>query len=171
MRFSILVLFFNIILFQCAYPRHMLIGDMDNTTAKKKHFRIMVSERGYDFEQGLAIAQVGLLAANAESNAGNIRNIEYVKLAIALSTMGPTTGRKLFNSAYTDQLADIIFQHCKSGNIVNLRSIRESLAQYPVVSGEVVRIEGDCLDVPKIVEETKDSKETKASKETKWIKP
>lgn len=141
---------------------------MDNTTTKRKHFRILVSERGYDFEQGIAIAQVGLLAANAETNAGNIRDLEYVKLAIALSTMGPTTGRKLFNSSYTDQLAEIIFQHCKSGKIVNLRNIRESLAQYPVVSGEVVRIEGDCLDVPKPVDDTQERKD---SKETKWIKP
>ena len=87
----------------------------------------------------------GMLATNSKANMEGVRQLEYVKLAIALSTMGPVTGRKTFNSTYADDLTDVIYQHCKSGKIVNLKSIRES-ARYPVVSGEIIRIEGDCLE-------------------------
>lgn len=141
----VLVIFSVALLLQCAFPHRYTIGDIDNTSSKRKHFQIMVSELGYNFEEGLTIAQGALYASNSEANMESIRDIEYVKTAIALSTMGPVTGRKVFNGKYADELTNIIYQHCKSGKIVNLQNIRES-AKYPVVSGEIVRIEGDCLE-------------------------
>jgi hypothetical protein len=129
----------------CAIPHRYTMGDLDATSAPKKHFKIIVSERGYNFEGGITIAQVGLLSANRSANLEGAKDLEYLKLLIAVSTMGPVTGQKLFNSDYANEMSDIIFQHCKSGKIINLQSIRES-AVYPVVSGEIVRIEGDCLE-------------------------
>ncbi|MBP7281280.1 MAG: hypothetical protein KBA66_06885 [Leptospiraceae bacterium] len=142
MRLTLLTVLF---LIQCAFPHRFTMGDLDGTISKKKHFQVMVSETGFNFEQGIAIAQAGMLATNSKANMEGVRQLEYVKLAIALSTMGPVTGRKTFNSTYADDLTDVIYQHCKSGKIVNLKSIRES-ARYPVVSGEIIRIEGDCLE-------------------------
>ena len=142
MRFTYLLIVF---LIHCAFPHHFTMGDLDGTSGKRNHFQVLVSETGFSFEEGLTIAQAGLLAANRNANMNTARDIQYVKTIIALSTMGPVTGRKTFNNTYADELADIVYQHCKSGKIVNLKNIRES-ARYPVVSGEIVRIEGDCLE-------------------------
>jgi hypothetical protein len=138
---------FSLILFafSCAFPHNITFGDIDNTSSKRKPFKVLISERGYDFAQGIEIAQAGLLAANTKANMDSVRELQYVKLIIDLSTMGPVTGRKSFNGDYANGLTDIIFQHCKSGKIVNLKNIRES-AIYPVVSGEIIRIEGECLE-------------------------
>jgi hypothetical protein len=129
----------------CAIPHRYTIGDLDATNAPKKHFKILVSERGYNFESGITVVQAGLLSANQSANMEAARDLEFVKILITLSTMGPVTGRKTFNSNYANDLSDIIYQHCRSGKIINLQSIRES-AVYPVVSGEIARIEGDCLE-------------------------
>lgn len=143
MKTTILITIFLVI--QCAFPHNYRLGDIDNTSSSRKHFKIMVSERGYDFGEGISIAQGGLYLANKTENMESIRDLEYVKLVLDLMTMGPVTGRKVFNSKYADNLTEIIFQHCKSGKFVNLKQIRES-AIYPVVSGEIIRIEGDCLE-------------------------
>jgi hypothetical protein len=129
----------------CAIPHRYTMGDLDATNAPKKHFKIIISERGYNFEGGITIVQAGLLSSNQSANLESAKDLEYLKLLIAVSTMGPVTGQKLFNSDYANEMSDIIFQHCKTGKIINLQSIRES-AVYPVISGEIVRIEGDCLE-------------------------
>jgi hypothetical protein len=129
----------------CAFPYRYSIGDLDNTSSKRKHFQILVSETGVNFEEAIGIAQVGMYATNRRENTEGIRNLEYIKILIQLSTMGPTTGRKLYNSDYADRLGEVILKNCPSGKVVNLRNIREA-ARYPVVSGEIVRIEGDCLE-------------------------
>ncbi len=143
MKLTILIM--TIFLGQCAFPHKYTLGDIDNTSSGRKPFKIMLSERGYDFGEGVTIAQAGLYLANKEGNVEAIRDLQYVKLVLDLMTMGPVTGRKVFNSKYADNLTEIIFQHCKSGKFVNLRQYRES-AVYPVVSGEIIRIQGDCLD-------------------------
>jgi hypothetical protein len=145
MRVLFPFLFLLVSLTQCAFPYRYSIGDLDNTSSRKKHFQILVSERGYNFGEAIGVAQVGLYAANRDQNVEGIRNLEYIKVLIQLSTMGPTTGQKLYNSDYADQLGEIILKFCPSGKVVNLRNIREA-ARYPVVSGEIVRIEGDCLE-------------------------
>jgi hypothetical protein len=145
MKFSSIIIFILGFLFQCSIPYRYTIGDLDNTSIRKKHFQILVSETGINFEEGIGIVQGGLYLRNPSPNYSRNKNMEYIKILIFLSTMGPTTGQKLLNSNFADKLGDVIQKNCPSGNVVNLRNIREA-AKYPVVSGEIVRIEGDCLE-------------------------
>ncbi|WP_411821694.1 hypothetical protein [Leptospira sp. 'Mane'] len=130
---------------QCAVLHHYSLGDIDNRTPHLKRFKVMVSEKGININEGLALVQGGLYASNSSSNADAIRDIEYVKLIITLSTMGPRTGAMTFVKNYTDTIPDLIYKECPSGNITGLQSIRET-AKYPVITGEIIRIEGYCRD-------------------------
>ena len=145
MKFSSIIIFILGFLFQCSIPYRYTIGDLDNTSSRKKSFQIIVSETGINFEEGIGVAQGGLYLGNPGQNSRGNKNLAYLKILIFLSTMGPTTGQKILNSNYADKLGDVIQKNCPSGRVVNLRNIREA-ARYPVVSGEIVRIEGDCLE-------------------------
>ncbi|TGN07022.1 hypothetical protein [Leptospira ilyithenensis] len=143
---NFLYLLLPVFLTGCAVLHHYSLGDIDNrSSSKPKPFTIMVSEKGINLNEGLALVQGGLYASNSSSNADAIKDIEYVKLMITLSTMGPRTGAMTFVKNYTDTIPDLLYKECPSGNITGLRSVRET-AQYPVITGEIIKIEGYCLD-------------------------
>ena len=61
---------------------------------------------------------------------------------IALQT-GPKTGKPVFTEKYSDKIIHELRTECPSGRITGLTMVRET-AEYPVVSGEIVKVVGYC---------------------------
>ncbi|MDV6237217.1 hypothetical protein CH379_016410 [Leptospira ellisii] len=129
----------------CAVLHNYTLGEIDNRSANKKPFEILVSQTGFRFEEGISLVQAGLAGKGGHANDQSIRELEFAKLIIELSTMGPVTGGKVFTDKYADEIPKLIYERCPSGNVTGLRSVRET-ARYPVISGEIVKIEGFCIE-------------------------
>ncbi|TGK36452.1 hypothetical protein EHQ12_10495 [Leptospira gomenensis] len=134
-----------LLVYNCAVLHNYTLGEIDNRSANKKPFQILVSQTGFKLEEGISLAQAGLASKGGHANDQSIRELEFAKLIIELSTMGPVTGGKVLNDKYADEIPKLIYERCPSGNITGLRSIRET-AHYPVISGEIVKIEGFCIE-------------------------
>ena len=61
-----------------------------------------------------------------------------------LFQFGPRTGTPVFNEFYVRDLAERLQEKCKKGRLANIVSMRES-REYPVIKGEIVRIDARCL--------------------------
>jgi hypothetical protein len=126
------------LLSSCAVVHHVQVGDIESKrNYVRMPFEMKVSETGIDFQQAGNLTQ-----ALAKNQAGN--QVKQIADIIALFQMGPITGNPIFNEKYADGLAKSIYTKCPSGNITGLVMIRET-AKYPVVSGEIMKIKGYCL--------------------------
>ena len=122
----------------CAVLHSVQLGDIDSTTVlNERPFDIKVSEFGLNTEDAIAIGEAIASHAGRGEEAGAIGDI------IELFQMGPRTGNPTFTKKFSDHVGALLIQECPSGKITGLMAIRET-AQYPVVSGEIVRISGDC---------------------------
>ncbi len=124
----------------CAYVHHVQVGDIENKKGFiKRPFEMKVSETGVDFQQAASLVNAVSRDRKVGQDAKRIADI------IALFQMGPRTGKPVFNDVYADSLAKSIYEKCPSGEITGLVMIRE-MNSYPVVSGEIVKIKGYCLE-------------------------
>lgn len=140
---TLLLVFFFV---DCAVLYQHHLGDIDNTVKNKKPFTIIVSHLG------IAIGDVALSAevvgrTNHWSNA-NLRQFQIIKDIIEISNMGPRTGLRVFSDTYMDKIMDEIYKKCPSGMITDLSSTRE-MARYPMISGEIAKITGNCIETQK----------------------
>ena len=120
------------------------MGEIDSSKGKLKRFEIMKSHLGITVSEGIIIADKGLKATKSiKSNQSDA--LKIIALIYELSNMGPRTGRQTYSDTYLDSLAGEILKKCPSGNITGLMSIRE-VAVYPVVSGEIGKIVGYCIE-------------------------
>lgn len=123
----------------CAFLHHAQVGEI---RYKKDHvrmpFELKVSETGVDMNE---IANLSGALSNGNDAAGSAQSVAEV---VALFQMGPRTGKPTYNEKYADKLATEIYQKCPSGDITGLVMIRE-MASYPVISGEIIKIKGYCL--------------------------
>ena len=123
----------------CAVLHSVQVGDIDSQTILGgEPFLIKVSELGLNTEDVVAIGQA------LAKNSGSADEVGAVGDIIELFQMGPRTGNPTFTDEYTDTIRNILLQECPSGQITGLMAIRET-AQYPVVSGEIVRVVGHCI--------------------------
>ncbi len=122
----------------CARLDQMQMGSLDQSQGKLTPVSFSVNELGLDMAGGAEIARQ-LTKGQASQNAQAVRDI------LALINMGPRTGNPVFDDSYSDQLLISIQQQCPSGQLTGLRSIREGIAYGPV-SGEVVRVDGYCIN-------------------------
>lgn len=139
--------------FGCAFLHHAQVGQIDNRdSSKSTKFDIKVSEMGVSTEE------IGKLARATKSADGDkLGNIAEI---VAMFQMGPKTGAPVYNPGYAEKLILEIYKRCPTGKVTGLMSIRET-RKYPVISGEIVKITGYCI-------ETENSKMTQAPKvETK----
>lgn len=122
----------------CAVLHHVQVGEFDNR-APGRAFEIKVSETGVDLNEARQIQQ-SLFKDSREANA-----IGDAAAIIALFQMGPVTGNPVYTSKYAENILRAIREECPSGKITGLMSVRET-RKYPVVSGEIVKVNGICLD-------------------------
>lgn len=133
------VLLLLTLLQSCAFLHHAQVGEI---RYKKNHvrmpFELKVSETGIDMKE---LADVSGALSNGNDMAGSTKSIADI---VSMFQMGPRTGKPVYNEKYADKLAKAIYQKCPSGDITGLVMIRE-MASYPVVSGEIIKIKGYCL--------------------------
>lgn len=119
----------------CAYLHHVQLGEIDNR-GKLKPFDIKINETGVSVGEALSVASA--FAGKADG-----RNMGELGEMWGYFHMGPTTGKPVFNDEYAERLVHILYKECPSGKITGLVAIRETM-NYPVISGEIVRITGYC---------------------------
>ena len=123
----------------CTTIHSVQLGNIDSQTLlTSKPFEIKVNEIGVNTEDAVAIAETIATATGHGEEVSTIGDI------IELFQMGPRTGNPVFNVQYSDKIAEKLTQECPSGRITGLMSIRET-AEYPVISGEIVRLVGYCM--------------------------
>ena len=118
----------------CAYVYQVQVGDIDDRESfEPTPFVIRVSETGVSLED------LGEIAQRLGSDSGK-EGAEFLKMI----QMGPTTGNPVYNERYAEDLLLLIKQKCPDGRVNGLTSIREQ-RKYPAISGEIVKISGNCL--------------------------
>ena len=126
-----------ILLSSCAVSHHVQVGEIERPKGKDlKPFEILVSETGFN------VQEAGELMSAVTKDQGRSQEIANI---IALFQVGPTTGKQVYNEKYADVIPDLILKKCPTGKVTGLLMIRES-NQYPVVSGEIVKITGYCIN-------------------------
>ncbi len=116
------------------------LGEIDSRVVLKgRKFQVLVSETGFNLDE-----MAGILR-HSTTHAGTQTQIAEVQAIIGLFQMGPRTGNQVMNETYADNMIDLLRKECPKGRISGLMSIRET-AKYPVISGEVVRLTGYCLE-------------------------
>ncbi len=139
MRLSVCLMVF-LFLSGCAFMHSTQLGEIDSRVISKgRKFQILVSETGFNLDEA-----AGILRATT-SHAQTQQQIGQVQAVIGLFQMGPRTGNQVMSETYADGLFDMIRKECPKGRISGLMSVRES-AKYPVVSGEIVKLTGYCLE-------------------------
>ena len=129
-----LLLLLIMFLHSCAYVYQVQVGDIDDRESfEPTPFVIRVSETGVNLEE------VGDIAQALGSDSGK-EGAEFLKMI----QIGPTTGNPVYNERYAEDLLLLIKQKCPDGRVSGLTSIREQ-KKYPVISGEIVKITGNCL--------------------------
>jgi len=122
----------------CAIMHATQLGEIDSATVLNgQPFEIRVSELGLSLEDAAMIGEAVAKQYGYGAEAGAGGDI------IALFQTGPKTGNPVFRDDYTDHIGDLLAQECPSGKVTGLMAIRET-AQYPVISGEIVRLIGYC---------------------------
>lgn len=133
-----LVLLLAGLLSSCAALHHVQIGEVvDHPGFVAKPFEVKFSETGINLDEAKDIAKV--FANDKQSE-----ELESLRNFIALFQMGPTTGNPVYVKDYAKNLIQVLYEKCPSGRVTGLTSIRET-RKYPVISGEIVKVTGYCL--------------------------
>ncbi|MFT4906681.1 MAG: hypothetical protein ACI978_000754 [Oleispira sp.] len=122
----------------CARLDHVQISDIDQSQGRLTPISVKISNTGFSAAQTVAIASELAQSDSAKDNLGDLAAI------LALINMGPTTGNPVYNDRYAENILMQLHQQCASGKITAIRNIREALSYGPV-SGEIVRIDADCI--------------------------
>lgn len=138
MRFFILLSF--LFLSSCAVLHRTQLSDIHSEAVlKSKKFEILLSETGINLQEATDIAK------SLTNHQKTSKDMKALNDAIAMFQMGPRTGNMVFNDTYPDAIVPTLLQKCPSGRISGLLSVRET-NKYPVVSGEIVKVVGYCLN-------------------------
>ncbi|MFT4763662.1 MAG: hypothetical protein ACI9OH_000751 [Oleispira sp.] len=122
----------------CARLDHVQISDIDQSQGRLTPISVKISNTGFSAAQTVAITSELAQSDSAKDNLGDLAAI------LALINMGPTTGNPVYNDRYAENILMQLHQQCASGKITAIRNIREALSYGPV-SGEIVRIDADCI--------------------------
>ena len=90
-------------------------------------------------ETGINLEEVEKFAEALGSDSGK-EGAEFLKMI----QIGPTTGNPVYNERYAEDLLLLIKQKCPDGRVSGLTSIREQ-RKYTAISGEIIKINGNCL--------------------------
>lgn len=124
----------------CAIMHSTQLGEIDSKVISKgRKFQILVSETGFNLDEA------GSILRHSTQHAQTRNEIAQVQAIIGLFQMGPRTGNQVMTDAYADGMFDLLRKECPKGRISGLNSIRET-AKYPVISGEIVKLTGYCLE-------------------------
>ena len=125
------------LLSSCAVLHHVQIGDVDGRKGyKRQAIDIKVSENGVNLKE------LEALSRSFQSKSGDQGGDALA--FVQLFQMGPRTGNPVYDASYARNLREMIEAACPNGHPSHLSMIREN-RKYPVISGEIVKVEGYCL--------------------------
>ncbi|MBF0441316.1 MAG: hypothetical protein HQK54_05375 [Oligoflexales bacterium] len=124
----------------CAALFKVQLSDVES--AKARPVSIKVSETTVNLREISAIMKGVGKGVGSKSMEGAGKAVEYYTMFMQ---WGPKTGTPVYNEGYVRDMADRLSAECKSGRLTNITSIREA-REYPVVKGEIVRIDGYCVN-------------------------
>lgn len=135
-----LVLPLSFLLQSCAVLHKAQLGDIDGRSGKKgTPISVKVSETTVDFGEAARIAHnIGGSKSGASALGDAASTYE------AYFQYGPRTGTPVFNELYARSVPNELAEKCPGGHITDMISIRETRA-YPVVKGEIVRVDAVCI--------------------------
>lgn len=119
----------------CAELHNVSYGEIE--AGRGRPFEIMVSETGVNVGEAASMAR----SLNGTSGGRQGSSAEDI---ISLFQTGPKTGNPVFNDTYADRLHEDLTRACPTMRIHHLIVTRET-QKYPVISGEIVKIKGECL--------------------------
>ena len=123
----------------CSQLHHVQVSNIDQSRGKLTPFTVQVNELGFD------AAQTVQIGADVAKSASTSEDLEFIAFILAISNFGPKTGNPVYNDNYAEQILVEVVKACPSRKITGLTSIREATNIGPV-SGEVVRINGYCIN-------------------------
>jgi len=134
----VLIMSLILICSSCARLDHIQISDIDQSQGDLKPISVKLSDTGFNASEAVAITGELAQSESAKENLGDLAAI------LALINMGPSTGNPVYNDRYAENILQQLHQQCPTGKITALRNIREARSYGPV-SGEIVRIDADCI--------------------------
>ncbi|MCX6111384.1 MAG: hypothetical protein NTZ90_17450 [Proteobacteria bacterium] len=126
----------------CAVLHKIQLSDVEPVPAGKgTPISVKVSETTVDFRELGAIANIAGKSAHSGALSGVGRALGAYT---TLFQFGPRTGTPVFNEFYARAVPDLLVEKCPHGRLTNIISIRETRS-YPVVKGEIIRIDALCV--------------------------
>lgn len=124
----------------CAALHKTQLGDVE-PAEHAKHISVKVSETTLDLRELASLAKLGGHAFNSRGLTNTGKGLDAYT---TLFQFGPRTGTPVYNELYARYVPELLREKCPKGRLANILSVRES-RNYPVVKGEIVRIEADCI--------------------------
>lgn len=122
----------------CVRAHQVQLSDVDaQAVSRGQRFEVLISETGVNLEEAAEVAKIFVGSRSEE--------IDQAQDVVEMFQMGPRTGDPVYHEGYADALFEAIRAKCPHGQISGLLSVRET-ADYPVVSGEIVKVTGYCLE-------------------------
>lgn len=123
----------------CAALHRVMLSDVESRAGGRR-ISVKVSETTVDLGE-LADTAKFLGKASGEQGLGAAGDIiEYYQLFFQ---WGPRTGVPVFNEKYARKVPEMLEAKCPGGRVTNIVSVREA-REYPIIKGEIVRIDALC---------------------------
>jgi hypothetical protein len=123
----------------CTVVHHTQISDIE--PKKGEPISIKISETTVDLKELSDLAkQIGKMTGSKGASQGGSILDTYT----TLFQYGPRTGTPVYTEKYARLIPEMLQSQCQKGRLTNIVSVRET-SSYPVVKGEIIRIEADCV--------------------------
>ncbi len=135
---SIHILLSCFLISSCAQLHTVKIGERNNSNTDAHHFETKVNEMGINVQEATQIVK-----ALGNGNKGVNKATKTIDDLWKMISYGPKTGNTVFDDKYADSISKSSLAACSANQTQGVVSVRESM-KYPVLSGEIVKIEGIC---------------------------
>lgn len=139
MKLILLSALFSLAIMGCANLYKYQMSDIIQSEGKLTPIDLKVSALGFDIEEAASVAKLATRTKAGKDKINDIKNI------ISLFQFGPKTGKPTFSDDYADRLYSDLVKNCPSRQLTGIQILREQ-ADYPVVSGEIVRVLAYCIE-------------------------
>ncbi len=126
----------------CAVMHRSAIGErIAHEEGESRPIFVNANDVGVDSE---GLARTGsAIARSSRSSAGKAIG-DLVELLSWATSQSPRTGNPTKDDLWADEIAATLMRSCPGGTITGIQTTRES-AEYPYVSGEIVRVRAQCV--------------------------
>jgi hypothetical protein len=128
----------GLLLTNCAQLHSAKIGERRLPPENATPFDSKVNEIGFNMQEATEVVKM-IGQGNTKVNEG----ADTLQTLWDLISFGPKTGNTVFDDKYADESGKVSRLKCSPEKTVGVVSYRET-RKYPVLSGEIVKIEGLC---------------------------